>query len=87
MYIFYFIGQFSFSFLKAHHPHPGRRYTGIFRQAYLPNNEEGRVVLALLQRAFEAGLVFTIGESRTTGAEDVLTWNDIHHKTKVHSAE
>ena len=35
----------------------------------------------MLKIAFERKLVFTIGNSRTTGAEGVITWNDIHHKT------
>ncbi|XP_041368797.1 uncharacterized protein LOC121383088 [Gigantopelta aegis] len=79
--------EFSSGKQEAHHPNPGKKYSGIHRQAYLPNNEEGREVLSLLKKAFDAGLIFTIGESRTTGAEDVLTWNDIHHKTRVHSSD
>ncbi|XP_020142745.1 E3 ubiquitin-protein ligase DTX3L [Microcebus murinus] len=63
------------------HPNPGRRYSGIQRTAYLPNNEEGMKVLRLLQRAFDQKLIFTVGESRVSGASDVITWNDIHHKT------
>lgn len=56
-------------------------YTGTDRKAYLPNNKEGKEVLRLLQKAFEQKLIFTIGESRTTGAMNQVTWNDIHHKT------
>ncbi|XP_012497473.1 PREDICTED: E3 ubiquitin-protein ligase DTX3L [Propithecus coquereli] len=63
------------------HPNPGKTYSGIERTAYLPNNEEGREVLTLLQRAFDQKLIFTVGHSRVTGASDVITWNDIHHKT------
>ncbi|XP_036595759.1 E3 ubiquitin-protein ligase DTX3L-like [Trichosurus vulpecula] len=63
------------------HPNPGRRYEGTRRVAYLPNNEEGRQVLVLLRRAFDQRLIFTVGQSRTSGANDVITWNDIHHKT------
>ncbi|XP_074157486.1 E3 ubiquitin-protein ligase DTX3L isoform X2 [Sminthopsis crassicaudata] len=65
------------------HPHPGTPYSGTQRMAYLPNNEEGRQVLKLLERAFEQKLIFTIGESRTLGMKDVITWNDIHHKTQL----
>uniref|UniRef100_A0A7N4P475 E3 ubiquitin-protein ligase n=1 Tax=Sarcophilus harrisii TaxID=9305 RepID=A0A7N4P475_SARHA len=63
------------------HPNPGKRYEGTRRVAYLPNNEEGRQVLNLLRRAFDQRLIFTVGQSRTSGVKDVITWNDIHHKT------
>ncbi|XP_072482531.1 E3 ubiquitin-protein ligase DTX3L-like [Notamacropus eugenii] len=63
------------------HPNPGKRYEGTRRVAYLPNNEEGRQVLHLLRRAFDQRLIFTVGQSQTSGVEDVITWNDIHHKT------
>ncbi|XP_063144809.1 E3 ubiquitin-protein ligase DTX3L [Candoia aspera] len=67
----------------AHHPHPGKRYPGTCRTAYLPDNKEGREILKLLRRAFEQALIFTVGQSRTTGMTDVITWNDIHHKTSI----
>ena len=63
------------------HPNPGRRYQGTSRTAYLPDNAEGREVLALLQRAFKARLIFTVGTSHTSGLSNTVTWNDIHHKT------
>nr|XP_026691658.1 uncharacterized protein LOC778744 [Ciona intestinalis] len=63
------------------HPNPGVRYTGTSRTAYLPDNREGREVLRLLKKAFDARLIFTIGRSVTTGMENQVTWNDIHHKT------
>ncbi|XP_037692796.1 E3 ubiquitin-protein ligase DTX3L isoform X3 [Choloepus didactylus] len=65
------------------HPNPGKTYCGIQRIAYLPNNKEGNEVLVLLRRAFDQRLIFTVGESRVTGASDVVTWNDIHHKTSM----
>jgi len=68
-------------YLKEDHPNPGQPYNGTHRTAYLPNNAEGREVLGLLRRAFDAGLIFTIGRSVTTGADNVVVWNDIHHKT------
>ena len=64
------------------HPNPGKRYFGTIRTAYLPDNDEGRKVLKLLQKAFHQKLTFTIGRSSTTGNSNVITWNDIHHKTK-----
>ncbi|NXF01615.1 DTX3L ligase, partial [Smithornis capensis] len=65
------------------HPNPGQPYGSTKRTAYLPDNEEGREVLQLLRRAFNQKLIFTVGQSRTTGAQDVITWNDIHHKTSM----
>ncbi|KAM4888328.1 E3 ubiquitin-protein ligase DTX3L-like isoform 1-T1 [Thomomys bottae] len=63
------------------HPRPGYPYSGTQRTAYLPDNKEGREVLDLLRIAFYHKLIFTVGESRVSGASDVVTWNDIHHKT------
>ncbi|NWX37765.1 DTX3L ligase, partial [Notiomystis cincta] len=65
------------------HPNPGQRYGPAFRRAFLPDNEEGREILQLLRRAFNQKLIFTVGQSRTTGEQNVITWNDIHHKTAV----
>ncbi|XP_052081518.1 uncharacterized protein LOC127719452 [Mytilus californianus] len=65
----------------AEHPNPGRRFEGITRRAYLPNNTKGQLVAKLLQIAFDRQLVFTIGTSRTTGKTGVVIWNDISHKT------
>lgn len=65
------------------HPNPGVRYPGTNRVAYLPDSPEGNRVLGLLRRAFEQRLIFTIGTSMTTGMQNVITWNDIHHKTSI----
>ncbi|XP_073408015.1 E3 ubiquitin-protein ligase DTX3L-like [Dendrobates tinctorius] len=66
---------------QKHHPNPGKPFDGTQRMAYLPDNPEGQEVLRLLRKAFDQKLIFTVGESRTTGAKDTVTWNDIHHKT------
>ncbi|XP_065826699.1 uncharacterized protein [Oscarella lobularis] len=66
------------------HPHPGKTHGSLSRTAYLPDNKEGKEVLRLLRKAFDARLTFTVGTSRTTGADDQVTWNDIHHKTSTH---
>ena len=68
-------------FQGPEHPNPGQYYQGTSRAAYLPGNSEGREVLQLLKRAFDARLVFTIGTSNTTGRSNQVIWNDIHHKT------
>lgn len=67
----------------AGHPNPGRPYTGCVRTAYLPDTSEGRRVRDLLKKAFDHKLIFTVGQSRTTGADNCVTWNDIHHKTSI----
>ncbi|NWT78218.1 DTX3L ligase, partial [Lanius ludovicianus] len=63
------------------HPNPGQHYRPTHRKAYLPDNKEGREILQLLRRAFNQKLIFTVGQSRTTGEQSAITWNDIHHKT------
>ncbi|XP_009990825.1 PREDICTED: E3 ubiquitin-protein ligase DTX3L, partial [Tauraco erythrolophus] len=68
----------------SNHPNPGKPYSATFRKAYLPDNKEGREILQLLKRAFSQKLIFTVGQSRTTGEQGVITWNDIHHKTSIY---
>ncbi|XP_052772180.1 uncharacterized protein LOC128211432 [Mya arenaria] len=81
------VGQFiiTYSFENGKqgpsHPNPGAIYKGITRKAFLPKNEKGKRICKMLWVAFERRLVFTVGSSRTTGKEGVITWNDIHHKT------
>ena len=65
------------------HPNPGQRYHGTHRSAYLPNNAEGNEICQMLRRAFDAGLIFTVGRSNTTGYDNAVIWNDIHHKTTI----
>ncbi|NXD66287.1 DTX3L ligase, partial [Eolophus roseicapillus] len=67
----------------SNHPNPGKPYSSTFRKAYLPDNKDGQEILQLLGKAFNQKLIFTVGESRTTGATGVITWNDIHHKTSM----
>lgn len=72
-----------FLMLQPEHPNPGVRYSSTSRTAYLPDSEEGNKVLRLLTKAFERKLIFTVGRSVTTGLNNVITWNDIHHKTNI----
>uniref|UniRef100_A0A3B3TJD1 E3 ubiquitin-protein ligase n=1 Tax=Poecilia latipinna TaxID=48699 RepID=A0A3B3TJD1_9TELE len=65
------------------HPEPGQYYGGTTRIAYLPDNKEGNEVLLLLKKAFDQKLIFTVGTSRTTGMDNMVTWNDINHKTSM----
>jgi hypothetical protein len=71
----------SFIFTKETHPNPGMEYKGTRRVAYLPYNATGVQVLHLLEKAFASRQIFTVGQSRTTGRDNTITWNDIHHKT------
>lgn len=63
------------------HYHPSTPYSGTSREAYLPDNAEGRNVLRLLRLGFERRVLFTIGTSLTTGRADCVIWNGVHHKT------
>jgi len=40
-------------------------------------------VSRLLQEAWKRRLTFTIGTSVTTGEQDTVVWNEIHHKTSM----
>ena len=75
--------QFPSGLQGPEHPNPGRHYEGTSRIAYLPDNREGREVLQLLRRAFDARLVFTIGTSNTTGRSNQVILNDIGQKTSI----
>ncbi|XP_073257719.1 probable E3 ubiquitin-protein ligase DTX2 [Porites lutea] len=69
------------------HPNPGKIYSarGFPRTCYLPDNQKGKKVLRLLNEAWKRRLVFTIGTSSTTGEQDTVVWNEIHHKTEAFS--
>lgn len=85
-----FYTVFSFSYIsnpvlynfiiQDEHPNPGKPYYGTHRTAYLPDNAEGNHVLNLLRRAFDQKLIFTVATVTKNEGEDVVTWNDIHHK-------
>ena len=62
----------------------GQYFTGTSRRAYLPNNKEGREILALLKIAFDRKLTFVVGTSVTTGQKNTVVWNGIHHKTNLY---
>ncbi|CAI5655626.1 E3 ubiquitin-protein ligase DTX3L1 [Oreochromis niloticus] len=57
------------------HPHPGQNYAGGVLCAYLPDNREGRKVLALLEKAFYQKLLFRIATNED--GEDVITTSSI----------
>ncbi len=49
----------------------------------MPDTPEGNEVLALFELAFKRKLMFTVGRSVTTGLDNQVVWNGIHHKTAV----
>lgn len=61
----------------------GKHYPGTSRTAYLPNNPEGQEVFELFKEAFDRKLIFTVGRSVTTGLDNQIVWNGIHHKTNT----
>ncbi|XP_059159531.1 uncharacterized protein LOC131943422 [Physella acuta] len=75
--------RFSSGKQESHHPNPGQMYSRVERTAYLPDVAEGFDILILLRLAFLRRLTFTIGKSLTTNKDNVITWNDIHHKTSL----
>ena len=66
------------------HEHCGELYSGTVRTCYLPNNPEGKAVLEKLTIAFKRRLTFRIGTSVTSGRDNTVVWNGIHHKTSSH---
>eukprot|EP01100_Stratorugosa_tubuloviscum_P006838 TRINITY_DN28_c0_g1_i1.p1 TRINITY_DN28_c0_g1~~TRINITY_DN28_c0_g1_i1.p1 ORF type:complete len:339 (+),score=56.93 TRINITY_DN28_c0_g1_i1:49-1017(+) len=69
------------------HESPGSSYLGTARTGYFPATKEGFKVLYLLLIAWQRRLLFTIGTSLTTGANNVVRWNGIHHKTSTSGGE
>jgi deltex-like protein len=61
----------------------GKSFTGTTRTAYLPDTPEGKEVLYLFKEAFDRKLIFTVGRSVTTGLDNQVIWNGIHHKTSL----
>ena len=69
--------------LQHEHPNQGVRYAGDRKTCYLPDNKVGRKVAQLLRKAFDNRLIFTVGRSVTSGADNTVTWNGISHKTNI----
>lgn len=40
-----------------------------------------------MEKAFEYGVTFTVGRSVTTGMDNCVVWNGIHHKTSMFGGE
>ena len=72
--------QFPSGKQNEEHPNPGQHYHGTNRIAYIPDSPEGRKVVQLLDKAFNAQLTFKVDR---TVIGDALVWNDIQHKTNI----
>ena len=59
------------------HYHPGQHYAGTSRNAYLPDTVKGRKAMRLLIKAFEAGILFRVGQSVTTGSHNQTVWGGV----------
>jgi deltex-like protein len=68
---------------KDYHENPGVEYQGTSREAYVPNNVEGRALIQRLIYAFAHGMTFRVGVSMTTGQPNSVTWASIPHKTSL----
>lgn len=73
----------------ARHAFPGSPYyaLGFPKTAFLPDTELGRIVLKLLEKAFNQHLTFTLVTN--AGSRDAMvTWNpNIGHKTEFGGSE
>ena len=56
-------------------------YTGTKRVGFFPDTPEAVEVMRLFLLCFERRLTFTVGTSVTTGRENCVIWNGVHHKT------
>ena len=69
--------------IKSGYLKNGTRFFGTKRTNYIPNTKNGRLLLGLLKIAFDRKLTFTIGTSVTTGVQNSVVWNGIHHKSNI----
>lgn len=58
------------------HPNSGEYFSEATYVAYLPSSAEGNKVFKLLEKAFNAQLIFTVQANK-------VVWDDIDHKTSM----
>jgi Deltex C-terminal domain len=68
---------------KNYHESPGLPHTAMYREAYVPNNNEGRDLTKRLIAAFSRGMTFKVGTSISTGRPNSVTWSSISHKSSL----
>ena len=83
---FEIIYSFPSGVQNDNHVHPGTLYSGTVRHCYVPNTEDGQKIINLLKICWERKLTFTIGTSITSGRNNTVIWNGIHHKTGTDSS-
>ena len=76
-----FVGTFTFydGTQRSEHPNPGELYKSMSCIAYLPDTQEGKQVLKLLRKAFDARLVITV--SRSASDPDQVALNGVELET------
>lgn len=79
----HFVFYFPSGIQSKKHPNPGHSYEGTERDAFLPDNEQGRKIAQLFELAFQRKLLFTIGYSLTRGRNNVVIFNGVHLKTDI----
>lgn len=75
--------EFPGGIQNEHHPNPGKIYFGDLREAFLPNNEQGREAAMLTRIAFKRKLIFQIGTSLTLQQDNRIVFGSIHLKTST----
>jgi len=75
--------EFPGGIQNEHHPNPGKIYFGDLREAFLPNNKEGREAAMLTRLAFKRKLIFQIGTSLTLQQDNRIVFTSIHLKTST----
>jgi hypothetical protein len=73
---------------KDCHPMPNKPYRGIHTKMYIPNTEQGKVLLKKLKLAWNRALLFRIGYNRDTKCRNTVIPNglplDIDCRTDAH---
>lgn len=59
----------------------GSYYNSFMKKAYLPDNDKGKKVLELLEKAFDNRKTFCVVRDSNYSAK--IEWNGIHHKTSI----
>ena len=79
-----FVMTFTFydGIQSSEHPTPGEMFKGMSCFAYLPDTQEGKQILKLLRKAFDARLVFTVSRS-TSDPLGQVTLNGVELKTSA----
>ena len=67
---------------QENNPRPGRPYAAQTFTTYVPDSDEGRAVVRLLNKAFDQKLLFVI-VWLATGTDKIVLKDSVRHKMKV----